>query len=100
MNAEALAKALVTIDDVFGKVASRFAGTQRRFLVGDTFTVADLTFAALASPVLLPPEMALYHQLWLACPPAYAAVVTKYRSTDAGRFAMRICAEHRHQVSI
>ena len=100
MNAEAVAKALVTIDDVFSKVAVRLDGGRRRYLVGESFTVADLTFAALASPVLLPPEMPLYHQLWSACPPAYAAVVARYRNTDAGRFAMRMLAEERNRTIV
>ena len=34
-----------------------FGLSKRPYLVGNRFTAADLTFAALAWPVLLPPEM-------------------------------------------
>ena len=41
------------IDRVFEDIAARLAGG-RRYLVGDRFTAADLTLAALAAPALLP----------------------------------------------
>lgn len=46
-GAEANARA--TIDAVFADVADRLADG-RRYLVGDTFSAADMTFAALAAP--------------------------------------------------
>jgi len=68
-------------------------GDGRRFLVGDRFTAADLTFAALYSPMLRPPEQPVTSR------------VAPFRSTDAlrdeaiarpaGQFALRLFREHR-----
>ena len=43
------------IEATFARVGE-ILGDGRRYLAGDRFTVADLTFAALAAPVLLPAE--------------------------------------------
>ncbi|MGZ4314037.1 MAG: glutathione S-transferase, partial [Solirubrobacteraceae bacterium] len=45
--------ALLSVDRVFDAVADRLADG-RPFLLGDRFTAADLAFAALAAPMLLP----------------------------------------------
>jgi glutathione S-transferase len=49
------ANSLAEIKQVFEKVNQRLADN-RLYLVGDKFSAADLTFAALAAPVLRPPE--------------------------------------------
>ncbi len=53
VDAGAARTALVRIDDVFDDVAERLSDG-RRFLIGDRVTAADLTFAALAAPMLIP----------------------------------------------
>jgi glutathione S-transferase len=63
--------------------------------VGDRFSVADLTFAALAAPVILPP------QYGVALPPLEVYErearerIETWRSSPPGQFARRIYAEHR-----
>lgn len=82
------------IEEVFASVAALLADG-RRYLMGERFTVADLTFAALASPVLLPRE----HPFGLPPPEEFPIAaqdqIAAWRASPAGRFAMRLYAEHR-----
>ncbi len=83
-----------SVTRTFDQVAERLAGGAR-FLVGDRFTAADLTFAALAAPLVLPrsygtplPDL---HEL----PAAYADDARTFRAHPAGVFALRMFAEER-----
>jgi glutathione S-transferase len=82
------------VDRIFGEVSAAL-GDGRRYLTGDRFTAADLTFAALASPVVLPAgyrgPLPTIDQL---DDPAQT-VVARLRATPAGRFAARVYAEQR-----
>lgn len=85
----------VKIDDTFARVATLLRDG-RRYLVGNRFTVADLTFAALAAPVVLPPE----HPIGI---PATIDDVTgdakdqmmHWRASIAGQYALRLYATER-----
>ena len=52
---ETPAQAGAAVQRTFDAVAARL-DDGRRYLCGDAFTAADLAFAALAAPVLVPPE--------------------------------------------
>jgi glutathione S-transferase len=80
VDAAAARAALARIDEVFDDVAQRLSDG-RRFLLGDRFTAADLTFAALAAPVLLP-----------------ASVARKSISFSATRTPCRLCSRLRRGV--
>lgn len=69
----------------------------RRYLCGDSLTAADITFAALAAPVLLPENYgAQLPRLEAATPgSAIKSLVEKYRSTSAGAYAMRLYQDDR-----
>jgi glutathione S-transferase len=67
----------------------------RRFLVGERFTAADLTFAALAAPVLFPAECRAAHPRLDAVPAAMREEVIRLRDTHAGRFALRMYSQER-----
>ncbi len=56
---------------------------------------ADLTFAALASPVIAPTQYGTPLPQPDVMAPATAALVERAREHPAGRFAMRMFAEHR-----
>lgn len=82
------------IDETFADVALRIADG-RRYLTGERFTIADLTFAALASPILLPRE----HPFGLPQPEEFPAAAREqllaWRASPAGAFGLRLYAEHR-----
>lgn len=72
----------------------------RRYLVGGRFSAADLTFAALASPVLLPPQCGAPYPALDAAPAAMRDEVGHLRATAAGRFALRLYAEERRRPPV
>ena len=53
----------------------------RPFLLGDRFTAADLTFAALAAPVVLPPRYGVRCRRWSSSTTATARVDRGARAT-------------------
>jgi glutathione S-transferase len=68
----------------------------RRFLVGDRFTAADLTFATLAAPALLPAECRAVQPALDEVPAAMREEILRFRETAAGQFALRMFAQERH----
>ncbi|MDP9148886.1 MAG: glutathione S-transferase [Myxococcota bacterium] len=85
---------------VFDDVGRRIEG--RRYLFGERLGVADVTFAAFAAPLLLPPEhpvtSALFEHLDSFAPP-FADEVRALRRSPAGVFALRLYREHRTTVA-
>ncbi len=85
-------------DRMFDKVsavfdeASKRLGDGRAFLAGERFTAADLTFASLAAPSLLP-KFDLE-----GVPRAFGEKVERLRSTRAGAHALRLLDEERDRV--
>jgi glutathione S-transferase len=80
------------IDDAFIRL-SDLVSDGRRFLVGNRFTVADLTFASLAAPIVLPPTYGGGTSLLPSPTDLDAAArerVSAWRATPAGRFALRL----------
>jgi glutathione S-transferase len=90
---EGVARSLEKIEETFAKITALLADG-RRYLVGNRFTVADLTFASLVAPVLLP------DQLDVGLPPYEMfgdarAQIDAWRATPAGAFAQRMFKEER-----
>jgi len=79
---------------VLDAIAARLADG-RRYLVGDRFTTADLTFAALAAPLIVPPQYGRPLPAVDELPPSTAAVVRELREHPAGAFALRMFADER-----
>jgi glutathione S-transferase len=88
------AAALRQVEAAFDTIAERLADG-RRFLLGDRFTAADLTFAALAAPMLLPSLYGSPLPPPEAMPPEAARQVRRMRAHPAGRFADRLYREER-----
>jgi glutathione S-transferase len=96
VTAEKAARSRVVIDEVFAEVGRRLADG-RRYLTGDRFGAADLTFAALCVPSLLPdPWRARMGGAALdPLPEAVERLRAELGATQAGRFARRLYEEER-----
>ena len=84
---------LLKIEEVLADVEEKLRDG-RRYLVGDRFTAADLTFACMLSPLILPEE----YGIPLPSPDLLgvgADLVRRTRSRKAGQFALRLFAEER-----
>ncbi len=67
----------------------------RRYLTGDTFTAADLSFASLAGPLLLPERSPAPLPAYSDVPKQIRQVFERYRNTAGGEFALRLYRDHR-----
>jgi glutathione S-transferase len=67
----------------------------RPFLLGERFTAADLTFAALAAPLVLPSVYGVRLPPLESLDEPTARLVERGRSHPAGAFALRMVAEQR-----
>jgi glutathione S-transferase len=94
IDAAAAGAALVRVDAVFDDIAARLTDG-RHFLLGDRFTAADLAFAALAAPVLLPERYGSPLPPPEVVPEPMARVVRRLRAHPAGEFADRMYTEER-----
>ena len=94
VNDASAAAALQSVDRVFDDVAQRLADG-RRFLLGDRFTAADLTFAALSAPMLLPGGYGSPLPPPEAMPAPAAHQIRRLRAHPAGEFADRLYREER-----
>jgi glutathione S-transferase len=97
INDEGVARSLSRLDASFVAVGAALSDG-RRYLVGGRFTAADLTFAALSAPVLLPPELSHYYGARDAVPEAFGVLVDRLRATPAGAYALRLYAEERGRI--
>jgi glutathione S-transferase len=91
---ESAQRSLERVRGVFQQVDQRL-GDGRRFLAGERFTAADLTFAALAAPALCPVEYRAVHPSLDAMSAAMREEVSSLRDTVAGRFALRLFSQER-----
>lgn len=92
----AIDRAQVRIAAVFELVGERIK--DRPYLVGDRFTAADLTFAALGAPAVLPPTYAFGLPPLDRLPEDMRRAAQAMRSTAAGDFVMRLYRDHRGVV--
>lgn len=82
---------------IFSEVGARLRDG-RRYLVGEQFTAADLTFSALALPIIAPPRFAWYPPID-TLQPEMRAEIEAHRATTAGQFALRIYREERPRTA-
>jgi glutathione S-transferase len=93
-DADAAARSDQRVQATFDRVADRLSDG-RRYLCGDRFTGADLTFAALAGAVLLPERWGIELPPPERLPAPGAARVRELRTHPAGRHALRMFEQER-----
>lgn len=97
---ERAARAVERVREELAFVGDRLAN--RAYLVGDAFTAADLTFAALLAPVLLVTREEGYGATFprLAdLPPEAADLVGEVRASVGGSFALEMFRRHRRSLA-
>jgi glutathione S-transferase len=75
--------------------AAGLLGDGRRYLCGERFGAADLTFAAMAAPMIVPPSYGVALPQPDVLPDEMSALVRRAREHPAGSFALALFAEHR-----
>jgi glutathione S-transferase len=93
VTTESAARAEATARRIFADLGKRLEG--QPFLSGDRFGAADLTFASLSAPLVLPEGHPKTIGSADGIPPALRALVLELRATPAGAHAMRMYREHR-----
>lgn len=96
VSAEAALEARGMFLGVFDEVKRRLADG-RPFLTGDNLTAADITFAALSAPLVLPREYGVPLPQPAELPKAMALEVEACREHPAGKFALRLYRRHRNE---
>jgi glutathione S-transferase len=91
---ETAAESLRRVHAEFDAVGERLADG-RSYLVGDRFSRADLAFAALASPVVMPRQYGVPLPDLEELPDGWAQEVRGFRAHPAGRFALRMYEDWR-----
>jgi glutathione S-transferase len=86
---EQAARARSIVDRELDTVAALLSDG-RRFLVGDAFSCADLTFAAMAAPAVLPPRYGVPLPTPEQAPAHARERIEKLRAHPAGAFALRL----------
>ncbi len=82
------------IAGVFDRV-SQLLADGRRYLLGDRFSAIDITFAALAAPILQPLQQHILPPPLDSLPPQMQTDISNCRSTPAGEFGLRLYREDR-----
>jgi glutathione S-transferase len=96
INPHSAEAARLLFEKEFDFVADRLRDG-RPFLCGNNLTAADITFAALAAPVILPDNYGarLPALADAAADAPVRGIIEGYRSTPAGQFVLRLYRDHR-----
>ncbi len=94
VSAASTANSLTEVRQIFDLVSQHLT-SEASYLVGDNFSAADLTFAALAAPILRPKEHPIQLSQTGETNKEMTEVTLALRQTKAGKYALRLYREHR-----
>lgn len=94
INVDSAARSFQRVETVFNQVGDLLKDG-RVYLAGGRFSAADLTFAALAGPVVLPDETGATMPRLEDLPAEMSVRVKTLRESPAGAFALRMYRQHR-----
>ena len=83
-----------TIQQVFEVVSDKLR-SDREYLVGDSLSAADITFAALASPILRPENHPYYSSKIDNFSPEMKSTIEDLRNSKAGKFVLQLYKQRR-----
>jgi glutathione S-transferase len=92
-------RSVAAIRSIFAEFSDRIAG--RRYLLGERFSAADMAFATMAAPAVVPTHEDGYVRGLPSLdrlPRRAADLAKELRATEAGRYVLRILAEERGVV--
>ncbi len=95
LTATSAAESYREIEIVFDRV-SEFLSDGRKYLLGDQFSAIDITFAALAAPIIQPPEHHISPSPLELLPAQMQTDIRNCQVTPAGKFGLRLYRENRH----
>ena len=99
VDSETAKAAYHEIQQIFAAVSHRLCDG-RDYLVGDCFSAADLTFACLAAPAVVPVEYGGVFPTLSQLPEEMAEYVQILRETVAGKYVLRLYREERRVSSV
>jgi cytochrome P450/glutathione S-transferase len=94
LQASKIAEQQSIIESALADIGARLADG-RPFLLGDTPTAPDLALAALAAPIVLPPQRNGRMPSLEHFPVAARSAIEGWRASPAGQFILRLHAENR-----
>ena len=84
------------IETVFDRV-TKILADGRKYLLGDRFSAIDLTFAALAAPIIQPLEQHIPPTPLELLPTQMQTDIRNCQATPAGEYGLRLYRENRHR---
>ena len=98
LNEANAAEGIKTVSAGFDRVETALSDG-RPYLLGEQFTLADLTFAASAAPIILADGYARHLPSLEEVPLDMQTVISEFRQRPAGMFAQRIYDLHRKKTT-
>jgi cytochrome P450/glutathione S-transferase len=94
LDKDTIPRSIPDIEEGFAEVEKRLIDG-RPYLMGDRLTAADIMFAVMAAPAVLPKPYGGPFPTLDDLPPEMRAHVEEYRSRPGGQFALRLYQDHR-----